>query len=522
MVTRCTEHKRTRAAWTCRGCERALCEHCVAEKAIPGAISGQSANVCVHCSGFAERMMVPKRIVPYWEKIGDFVKAMTSLEGVTQLIGLGLVCYLMGLVPWVGGLISTFILISYYFQVIASAAAGGERLPEPADFLGPSTMLAPVVRFFVASAMIWLPVTIYVLVVKDIGALAQDPRPLLRDPFVFVLLIAGVLYTPASIITAAISQSIVAVFNPMITIRMIMRIPTQYLGMVGLWIGLNVLDGAARLALNKMEAVLYIPVLTAVVVQILKLPISILTAMIMGRLIYQNGHHFGVVRKDDEMEPSVPNAKPKGTLKEEVKEKQAPQAIELGPEEPMISAPAPIPVDDLALDLGLNPTPADSLDDLELELPDDDGEIALPKASSIEERPDLPNNDALAARLTALLSKSGHEADALDLFMREVQGRSYPKLDPKSELKLCSLLERARYYEEASRAAQRAAKIDMTGPLAPRAVFTVARLLEERLSQQARALAMYRYLVQQFPTDALAANAEAKIKALERGGHSKS
>lgn len=521
MVTRCTEHKRTRAAWTCRGCERALCEHCVAEKAIPGALSGQSADVCVPCGGFAERLMVPKRIVPYWEKIGDFVKAMISLEGVTQLIGLGVVCYLMGLVPGVGGWISSFILISYYFQVISSAAAGGERLPEPADFMGPSTMLAPVARFFVASAMIWLPVTIYVLLMKDLGALAHDPRPLLRDPFVFVLLIAGVLYTPAALITAAISQSIVAVFNPMITIRMILRIPMQYLGMVGLWIGLNVLDGAARLALDKVELVLSIPVLTAVVVQILKLPISILTAMIMGRLIYQNGHHFGVVRRDDEMEPSVPNAKPKGTLKEEVKERQAPQAIELGPEEPMISAPAPIPVDDLALDLGPSPKPADSLDDLELELPDDD-ELALPMASSFKEPPNEPNHDALAARMTALLSMSGHEADALDLFMREVQGRTYPKLDPKSELKLCSLLERARYYEEASRAAQRAAKSDMAGPLAPRAVFTVARLLEERLSQHTRALAMYRYLVQQFPTDALAANAEAKIKALERSGHSKS
>ena len=530
MTGSCSTHTKARAAWRCRGCSRALCELCVAERHLPGGLSRQAATICVHCSGFAEREMIKKRVAPYWEKLGDFGRAMVSTEGATQLIGVAVVRYLVELLPGIGGLLSSFVFVSYYFRVISGAAAGGERLPEPSDFLGPSSILGPVLRFTVASAMIWVPALLYTLLVIGPGVVLSDPAVLIRDPVVSLLLLAGVLYTPAAIITAAIAESVVAVLNPMITIRMILRVPMQYIGVVGIWLGLSVLDLVLNALLNRLGAVLYVPIVTAVVLHILKLPLPIFSAMIMGRLIYQNGDHFGVVLQGDQLEPLVPGAVPKGQLKAEpgVEDRPAQVAVEAPPVAlPLVhGAPTPSSVDDLdSLELEL-PDDEPAPDSLELSLPED----ALPAASGPDQASGLdvgptegqpvpagpvPSepSDSRARRLSAFLAR-GAKADAVDLFMSEVRGRTYPALGARDELRLSSALEQAGLYDEAARACQRAAKQDLGGPLAPRAIFGVARLMEERLQRLDQALAMYRYLVQHYPADGLAANAEARIKAL--------
>jgi len=51
--------------------------------------------------------MVRKRIVPYWGMFGEFLKAIFSLEGLLQFLGLAVILYLVGRIPMIGGILTS-------------------------------------------------------------------------------------------------------------------------------------------------------------------------------------------------------------------------------------------------------------------------------------------------------------------------------------------------------------------------------------------------------------------------------
>lgn len=109
----------------------------------------------------------------------------------------------------------------------------------------------------------------------------------------------------------------------------------------------------------------------------------------------------------------------------------------------------------------------------------------------------------------------GDEARAYELFFESAGSGVYPKLEPRLNLRLAGVLEKVNAFDEAVRACQRAAKEDMSGPFAPKAIFMAARIMGERAGNTEGAKAMYAFLVKNFPDDDLAVRAR---QALERLG----
>ncbi len=548
-MARCATHSNARAAWICGSCDRTLCLDCAAAKPIQ---SG-SVVICLRCGGFGRPITRPVRVAPFWEMFPAFLKAIFSPAGLIQLLAVALVLYLASWLPGIGRVLGLFVYISYFFRVIASAAQGGEKLPDPDDFLGIGSVVAPVLRFFVATTTIWLPALLYVLTFIGLRSLLEDPGAL-SSPVLVVLLLCGLCYFPAAIIAAAIAESVLAVINPMITIRMILRIPGQYALATFVCGALTVID---FLGVNAIAAALpSIPIAMPILIQMLGLVIPVFNGMILGRLIYQNHEHFGILPAGASEEPEWPEAKPRGKLDPSTKV----GASEVRPLEiafdstPEVPAPGAVPAAEPASVVELDPEAFSSVDlpSTDLDPPaetfsaasgfelDADGNLVptgdLPRVPAAElgavplpaeavqlevvsaplahigkPAPVIGGEDEAPLRVAL---DRGDEATAYELFQAAASSGHYPALDARHNLRLAGVLERAQDFEEAVRACQRAAKADLKGPFAPKALFTAARIMSERTGQVDGARAMYQFLLKHFPQDALADRATDALKKL--------
>ena len=514
-----------------------------------------------------------------------FARAIFSLEGMLQFFAIAIALYAAGWLPLVGGILSKFIFISYYFKVILHSALGSETLPEPAEFTDFGAIFGPVFRFFLATTLIWLPALLYVIFV--VGVAGFDIKQV--SPPILVLLVGiGVVYFPAAIIVAAISDSTLAMLNPMITMQMILRFPGQYLLTVAVWGVLNIIDGALMILLFGISRAFYVPVLTPVLLSMVGLIIPIFTAFILGRLIHQNAEHFKMLGKEDFEEPEWPDALPRGKRSAEAAASAsvtatarpaAVRAVDLpAPDDdlefnPLGNQPDPseaqpaIPVDGLELpdddELEFDPTEiqqtrhsaVDSVVDPAVAGGDPDPEMDLsplelddvapapapaPEAESAPEALSQAGAAGVAAAVavgdtgdggaeepagsgidqhqeglrSALQADHGEQALAAYHALR-AQGM-HPELPVRLELRLAGFLEKSGSYEEAVISAQRAASMEMNGPFAPRAIFTAARLLAEKLGNTARAMELYRYVADNFPQDELSMYAADALRKLER------
>ena len=450
-------HHNARAAWRCTKCGADLCPGCAAEDSVHGA----KIVRCATCGGVAEVLMVRKEIVPYWGMFGPFLKAIFSMEGLLQFLGLAVILYLVGHIPLIGGILYGGVWVSYYFLVILKASTGVTKLPRPADFTDfIDDMVLPLVRFILASLILVVPTYLYVRSQIGFLNLMMNPRDALADPVLLLIIGLSVIYFPAAIITAAIARSTVAMLNPAVILGIILRIPGHYFLTVLVWVIMNVADFWLMGLLAPVLARFYVSVLTPVLLTAISLIIPILTAFVLGWLIYQNGEVLGLSRGRDLMVPEVPGATPRGTL-------PAPQ------EQQAESRPEPVAPIPLEPEAQVDPAQA----------------------------------------LLAALDK-GDNPGAIDAYQKLQTAGLKPELPPELELRLANILEREGLSLDAAHACRRAADRELQGPLATRAIFTAARLLIERVGEVEQGKAMYRYLIENYPDDPLSERAKEMLRRL--------
>lgn len=439
-----------------------MCPGCAAEDSVHGA----KIVRCATCGGVAEVLMVRKQIVPYWGMFGEFLKAIFSLEGLLQFLGLAVILYLVGRIPLVGGILYGGVWVSYYFLIITKASTGTTRLPRPADFTDfVDDMVLPLVRFILATLILVIPTYLYVRSQVGFAHLFMNPREALADPVLLLIIALSVIYFPAAIITAAITRSTIAMLNPMVILGIIMRIPGHYFLTVLVWGIMNVADLWLMGLLTPVLARFYVPLLIPIVFTAVGLIIPILTAFVLGWLIYQNGEVLGFTQGRELMVPEVPGATPRGTLP--------------APQEPRVEST-------------LEPVEPISLEPVPLEP---------------EDHPD-------PARVLEDSLKSGDNPGAMEAYQKLQAAGLKPELPPELELRLANILEREGLSLDAAHACRRAADRDLQGPLATRAIFTAARLLVERVGEVEQGKTMYRYLVENYPDDPLSERAKEMLRRL--------
>ena len=617
-------------------------------------------------------LMKPVHIKGFAAALPDFIGSMFTMDGLTTLTALGVAVYLLKLFGL--ALFGQALFIGYMMSVIQAAAQGAQRLPDPVDFLDVGSVIMPVVRFILALSYVWLPGVLYISFVTGWSSLYWDgPVQLLMDPILLVLLAAGIVLFPISMVVAAVSESVLAVLDLRIAVRIVNRIPAAYAAAAAASLAVLLVGQVMSIWTTMVVLFLPIPLLPGIVAEMINAPFWLVPGWILGRMIYQNHQHFGVMLAGADQEPEWPDAVPRGAVapegslthrradagevegwsgapltraaetigeavtsdwrqidapKREVAPIEidgwaerpadgqfdamafgvAPLVVPTGPPSPPVDAPraappparqAPTPSLDLRLtdDLQLDTGPVSHLEGLELEFEDEVTEglaprppnlsapapvpmvggapspaalgaaqpgtpsptparvvagrplvgagdassfpavpavgygaaVASPPASPVRptstEGPGRPSVQGPApasvvdpgsyrSALEAALTKEPGVA-ALAAFVKCRDAGIDIQMDPRLELRLATTLERAREYPAAVAACRRAADQDLSGPFAPRAIYMAAQIYETRLRDMERAAGLYRYLVETYPADPLAARSDDAVRRLK-------
>lgn len=474
----CTHHQNARAAWRCSKCGATLCPAC----AVTSEVSRTRIERCLHCGGIAQELMVEKEILPYWGMFGEFLKALFSIGGILQILVIGAMIYLTGLVPIIGWIFSLGLYAGYYFLVIARYAVGEVKLPMPLAFSDLwDDILGPFVRFVLATLILWVPAFLYIHGRIGFAQVFSDLGGALADPVLALIVILCMVYFPGAMIIAAVSQSTLSMLNPLIILGIIVRMPKEYLITVVVWGLLMVANAFLKGVVGEFLQAHNTFLISGILYEFAGLFLPLMTAMILGRLVYQNSELLGFAKPRDLLVPEFPNATPQGVEPaggwDRPKPIEHPEAISLEPE----TAPSGFATE----------TPG-----------------GMPVSSSDP----ATTSDPAATLETAL--QAGDNAKALVAFKQLTGVGEVPELVPALELRLANLLERSGQSLAAAHACRRAAEKDMSGPMAAQAIFTAGRLLVEKLGKREQGAAMYRYLVENFPTDPLSERAREMLKRL--------
>ncbi|MEL7372585.1 MAG: hypothetical protein AAFN74_26910, partial [Myxococcota bacterium] len=289
--------------------------------------SGSSIPVCAVCGGLATPLVRPKKIRGFVEALPQFVASFFTMDGLTSLAALGIFVYLLK--TFGVGIFAWAVTTTYMFTVIQSAAQGSERLPDPTDFTDVFSIVLPVMRFIVALSYVWLPAVLYVTF--GFGGLGLEDPPLYSDPLFILLNIAGLAYFPMAVIVAAISESFIAVLDPRLGVRIISRIPNQYVGATMVALGILLCGQVFEFIADFVVALLPIPIIPGLLAETVATTFWLAAGWILGRLLYQNHEHFGLVLQGDDVELEWPDAVPRAPTAPEGS--QSKQPVEAAPVE---------------------------------------------------------------------------------------------------------------------------------------------------------------------------------------------
>lgn len=474
---RCAEHPEAPAGWRCGGCGLDRCPDCVT----PRRVAATTVAICRACGGLATPLTRPRQLVPYWAMLPELVGGIFSPQGLLQLFAVGLALAVSGALPWpVRSFTWIFIFTSYYLHVVNHAAQGGVRLPEPADFSGVESVVQVALRFWVLTALLWAPGALYVSARIGWGRVWREGPELLLDPGLYGVVALGLLYLPVAIIAAAVSNSALAALNPLITVRVILRFPGQYLLTAALWYVLAGVQALWALGLQALVAgSTVVWLLSGLFVEGAGLIFPALQALILGRFIYQNAHDFGILLRGQDVEPLLPGVAPRGAPLLETQSKRAsrvPEALEIEGWTPEGSSP-------------------------------DRGTFEHGALLRFGEEATRAGDEALAAALAA------HDAEAVLRLAETGQISAAPQLPAGAELELAIILERAGRYDAAAEACRRGAQAGAGTPDGARALFMQGRLHLERRRDPAAARAAWSALVAEYPGEPLADEARTRLAA---------
>ncbi len=456
-IIRCSNHNNARAAWECTKCGKSLCPSCAA----PDHVDNMGDVIrCIHCGGIAKAIMVERQVEPWWKKLPLFLKAIFSLRGIGELFIVAIFLVITGfmsIVPLIGFIFKYSlyygILASFLFLVLQHATDGNDDLPALTDMgRDLSEILVAALRIILSTALVWVPLIIYVITKH--ATITVDG--LYSDPVILAIGIIGVIFVPAAFILAALTDSAIDALNPVNVFGVIMRAPGQYLGVAifsgALFFGKVVLQPLILLFALKIAGTSFLLVLlTAPVIMAIMLMFPTLMAMVLGWFVHQNAELFDLP-PGGQMVAVMPRARPLANLAEKKIKEESQEPVQ-----------------------------------------------SFPDALELESTPE----EALVGSL-----KMGNDSIALESYRKINEQGRVPDLEVEQEIQLAPILERAGDLKGAVHSYRRAVKKDLQGPLASKALFHAARILHDGLGAKEDAKKLAKFLLEKFPTDGLAQQAQ--------------
>ncbi len=291
----CYAHPSAPPGFQCSRCMRYLCESCVVEKALTNL--NHPVKVCGACGGTVTAIRRKPRWPPFYR---DMPKVLTApLRGTDGLLALGVMallqvlkipCRLAGLGGLAGVLILTVFQTAFYLHLIREVASGSYDFPEWPDMSQFVDMLVSFLKVLFVTLYSLVPAFCLVLVPGAsamhllLGPRAMGHGAVAAPALVLtgVVMLCYAFYLPICIAIVAVFETVLPALNPVLIVRIIGRIGMPYVAAVALFISLMVI------ARGIMAALGHLPMAGAVSEAVLTVYGELVSAYILGRVIYEN------------------------------------------------------------------------------------------------------------------------------------------------------------------------------------------------------------------------------------------
>ncbi len=303
MHSYCRNHRQAIAGWSCDPCHAKLCADCVAEKVI----DKLCVDVCATCGERvahmvehrAEKMSYEGRLRSIWRY------PFASLGGIVAMVAVGILFAIASIgLPYLA--VAFAIFWGFIFVLIQSSARGIDDI-EPPDF---STLWesigAVLFRAFIATSASWVPLILYGWSIKPTLYEA------LVDPFVWLLVVFGLLYAPMAIMGAAVKTPLIRVLNPLWMVRCVVLLGRNYWLAVGALFFLTVLQGLVFWIASFIVMIPF-PLVPVAIAAALLTYMPFVMARAVGLLLFVCGDKLGYGDPNDYYE-RVSTERPRGVL----------------------------------------------------------------------------------------------------------------------------------------------------------------------------------------------------------------
>jgi hypothetical protein len=227
----CALHPGAEAFRVCVRCGKLHCPACV--RAVGE--SGRPLEACRHCDGLLR--VAQERVAPPASALAEALRRPFTVEGITTAVALAVPAWARALpgLSTIFGLIYLAALSGAYFMTVDHVGRGRPGLPGPSDRdfdWGESAAVAA--RGLLCILLVALPAIAWAvhLALRD----AEAPDLATQRWAVAGLLLAGLSYTPAAIVAVVVSNSTLAALWPVAWARVILRAPSSYALLVGLFV----------------------------------------------------------------------------------------------------------------------------------------------------------------------------------------------------------------------------------------------------------------------------------------------
>jgi TolA-binding protein len=273
----CNYHPSRPAHWHCEKCRTFLCPACVDTRDMGGHHQGEKLHMCPKCNLPLQWLGVGNIIDPFWKRLPRFFLYPFSKRPLVLMSVLAIVAAVAPAGGIIGVLASVAvwgIVFKYAYAILQSTASGDLTAPG----LGGPTLVdnfGPVIK----------QLGIYVVIFFAAGFVQSQ----LGIAAMGLFLILATLFLPAMIILLVTTESLIQALNPMMFIRLALRIGWGYLLM---YFFCSILGGAP--ALLAAYFIKYLPTETHVLLfSFVKIYYTFISYNLMGYVILQYHQQIG-------------------------------------------------------------------------------------------------------------------------------------------------------------------------------------------------------------------------------------
>jgi hypothetical protein len=301
----CYAHPGAVPGYACAQCLRYLCGDCVRVSAVQA--GAKPLRLCAACGGLATALVRRAEWTPFYSDLAQVFSSPLRGHALFYFLVLFFAEILKtparfgGLLGLLAvGILTTF-QMSFYLHVIREVGQGSYQVPEWPEMTDVFGMVGSVFKVLIVTLVALVPAILVSMVLgagsvlsllaaaggREGGAAAAAGGLFLTVLVFGAFSLIYAFYLPISITIVAVFNTVLPALNPVLIVRIILRIGIPYVAAVALIITMTIMQVALGLFVRSA------PIAGAFGIALFGVYVNMVTCYIMGRVVYENEERIG-------------------------------------------------------------------------------------------------------------------------------------------------------------------------------------------------------------------------------------